>query len=283
MMVGSASVASAAIGQILYDSHGFEASANLAINYSASFNLIGQPVGAAAQDKWAGATAYATGSLNTSVPAAGVFAYIGPTAPNFQYALVQAPNVASGGYGYFAPNTNNPAGGGTAYTPAANEQIAITFSMNAYSFGAAGGAFFGLTAFSGVNEVASVGIDNSTGNLALPLTATTHNGGFTAQFDRFYGYELLLNYATQTWSIYTDPLTGPGAGTFTLRASGPFATTTTTFTDADLATYGLTANAFSGYAAYDDYKVQVVPEPASIGALGLAFGLLAARRRKTSK
>lgn len=280
--------ASFASATILFDSHGFEPNADPTINYVTNTGLFGQPPAALPQNRWDGSVFPAGAPVNNNYPLAGVFSYNLPTAGNLQYALLQSPNIAPGSFGYYFPKANQSVtdGGFGNYTPVSGQKIAITFSMNVYggyAAAAANSVFYGVTAFNQAGtEIASVGLNNFNGQLELSNGATITNGGFTGSFDTFYGYELLLDYDTQTWAVYTQPLSGPGAFVYTLRATGAFANASTSFSDADLAAFTLgTANG-SGYAAFDDYTVQtVVPEPASLTAGALAFGLLAARRRRS--
>jgi hypothetical protein len=278
---------------ILFDSHGFEPLTTAAspVNYnpnpqtaySPNVSLLGQPAAALPQNRWTGGV---QAGANSNVPLTAVYSYVSPSATNKQYVVLQAPDINPTAFGYFYPQTNTPVadGGFGTYSPPANQAVAITFSMSVSSnFGS--NAFFGVVAFNGAGTpVAQIGINNSTGGLALAPGATTVGGAYTSPFDTSVGYELLLDYGAQTYSVFTQPLTGnPVTQVYTLRATGSFANTSTDFSDADLATFALGATNANGYAVFDDYLVQTVtvPEPASLATGGLVIGLLLGRRRRS--
>lgn len=265
---------SSSFGFVLFDSYGFETSAG----YQANQFLQGQPGTATPTDRWVQSPNYAAGS-GTTVPYAAVYSYAAPTAPNFQYALVGDTNVPAQNANFFNPLTNvvNP------YTPAVNQAVAVTWSMQTLATGVANNPFFGISVYGSNGEVATAGIDASTGQI-VGSSALTTVSPFTAAADTFYNYELLLNYGTQSYSIYTAPV---GSTNYTLRATGSFANASVDFTDADIASFSANPGsglAYSGYAAFDYYKVETVavPEPTMIGLAGVVFGLLGARRRARS-
>jgi hypothetical protein len=254
---------------VLYDSGGFEAAAGFSTGPGGGGAFLAGQTGGTPSSQWVQAF---TGAGNA--PLAAVYPYPGAVAPNFQRVQVQDNTVPAANAGYFNPNL-----AGTPFTPAANQGIAITWTMRLNS-AAFANPFFGIVAFSGANEVAQFGINGSTG--ALVGNNGTTFPGFTAAINAFVDYELLLNYTTKVYSVYTSP---NGSGTYTLRGTGAFLTpTATNFTDADIASFGLgnATDPFSGSADFDSYKVETVavPEPATISVLTAAFGLLSVRRRK---
>ncbi|MGC4030176.1 MAG: hypothetical protein QM754_00300 [Tepidisphaeraceae bacterium] len=265
---------SSSFGYVLFDSYGFETSAG----YTANNYLQGQSTTAVPTDRWVQSPNYAAGA-GTAVPYAAVYAYASPAAPNYQYALVGDLNVPADNANFFNPGTNifNP------YTPAVNQAVAVTWTMQTLSSGVANNPFFGISVYSSAGEVATIGVNASTGGLVSSTPLTTVSA-FTAAADTTYNYELLLNYGTQTFSLYTAPA---GSSSYTLRSTGSFASAATDFTDADIASFSANPGAglaYSGYAVFDYYKVETVavPEPTMIGIAGAAFGLLGARRRTRS-
>ena len=97
-------------------------------------------------------------------------------------------------------------------------------------------------------------------------------GSVPVNVGQWYDYELVLNFATQTFSGYVDS---------TLIGSGSFDTSETTLQDVDLGFGGLPGmNTATGY--WDNLSITAVPEPSAfflcLGALpGLA--LLSRKRR----
>ena len=263
---------------------GFAASqASAATIYTTNFDAptFGAGVALAGQNGWVGAVN--AGSPGSNVPNAGTFTYAPATNP--QYALLTVINNAPASSGFY-----NPTHAAYNYTGSGDSAVAITFSMNVlsgYSLAAATDEFFGVSAFgapTGSGELASLGLNNRTGQYVLPVGATVVNsspfGLGAAGLGTYRGYELLLDFATQKWSIYSQ-LT-PGVSAYTLDAYGSFANASTTFTDADLAAFNLSTGASNGYAQFDDYTVQtLVPEPTSLAVAGLASGLLLGRRRRS--
>ena len=266
MIVGVASAMSQAT--VLYDSGGFETSAGFATGPGGlGASLAGQTGGTPAS------TWVQSFSGSGNAPLAAIYPYSGASSPNFQKVQVQDATVPSANAGFW-----NPVLASTPYTPAASEGIAITWTMSRLS--GLNNPFFGIVAYSGADEIAQFGINGSTGGLVGSDNVTFP--GFNAAIGTYVDYELLLNFTTKTYSVYTSP---NGLGSYTLRGGGAFVTlTATSFTDADIASFSLAGtDPFSGAADFDYYKVETltIPEPATVGVLTAAFGLLTVRRRKS--
>ena len=270
MAAGLLVSASTSFGFVLYDSLGFETSGG----YQTRQFLTGQPQTAAATDRWVQSTRGATG---TNTRYATVETYPASSPPNVQYVTVGASNVPAENANFFNPLTNviNP------FTPGMNQGVAITWTMATLSSNLANNPFFGMTTYGNGNLVAVAGVDASTGELIGGENVIVVKP-FTITADTVYSYELLLNYDTQTYSIFTA-LAG---GSFTLNMVGSFENAATEFTDAAITAFSLQGEDgadYSGYAEFDYYRVEtvVVPEPASLGIAVVAFGLLVKRRRQT--
>lgn len=281
-MLRSTILKSAVIGLGLV---GIASQASAATIYTTSFDApaFGPGVALSGQNGWVGFTN--AGIAGSNVPLAGTFSYT-PVPTNPQYALLTVINNATNSSGFY-----NPTHPSYTYTGANDKAVAVTFSMNVlagYSAAAATDEFFGISAFgapTGTGEIASLGINNRTGAYVLPAGATVINAspsGLGAPgLGTYRGYELLMNFATQTWSIYSQVVPNP-ALPYTLDAFGTFVNPTNKFTDADLAAFNLGSGASNGYAQFDDYTVQtLVPEPTSLAVAGVASGLLLARRRRS--
>lgn len=277
--------ASQASAVVLFDSHGFEQSAG----YNAGLSLAGQPASAPATERWDGVNT--AGAPGGSAPIAGVLAY-NPVNPALgQYALVQVTNNAAGSSGFFYPNHNLPtaSGGAGPFVPGAGTDkiVAITFNMDVLSAAsgstAANDEFFGVVAYGSAGQIMQLGLNHRTGTYDLPVDATvirnSPSGLGAGSLDNFHGYELLLNYQTNTWQIYSQLVSG--VSPFVLDAFGPFQSAATDFTDADLVAYNLGTGSSNGNAIFDDYLVQtLVPEPTSIAVGVMATGVLLGRRRR---
>ncbi|MDB5325194.1 MAG: hypothetical protein JWM57_763 [Phycisphaerales bacterium] len=253
---------------VLYDSGGFETSAGFVTGPGGAGAFLAGQTGGTPASTWIQSFAGAG-----NAPLAAIYPYAGGISPNFQRVQVQDNTVPAANGGFFNPNLAS-----TPYTPGLNQGIAITWTMRLNS--GLNNPFYGIVAYSGADEVAQFGVNGSSGALVGSSGATF--AGFTAAVNAFVDYELLLNYTTKTYSVYTSP---NGAGTYTLRGGGLFVTpTATAFTDADIASFSLAGtDPFSGSADFDFYKVETVtiPEPATISVLTAAFGLLTVRRRKS--
>ncbi|HEX8323500.1 MAG TPA: hypothetical protein VF595_06250 [Tepidisphaeraceae bacterium] len=265
--------ASSAQAIVLYDSFGFESSAGYEPNKFLDF----QPASAPVADQWVASPTFPTGAVDSAatVPLAGVYEYPVLSAENRQYVGVVNNDVPANNANFYNPQTNqvNP------FTPAPTEGVVIGWSMNTSSSDLANNPFFGIVAFGSNGVIAQAGINASTGELLGSGLFTTVSP-FTAAPDTFYNYELLLDYTTQTYSIFAAPT---DAEELTLRATGLFANLSTDFTDADIASFSVQPQSglpYSGFAQFDFYFVETVtiPEPASLCLAIGACGLLGARR-----
>lgn len=266
------STVSFAQSDVLFDSNGFEAP-----DYSPLTFLDQNPV--ASSSKIWGAIAPEGVTPAVNAPYAAVNPYSPGTLPNFQRVELVASNATPNSRVAYYPfeTFDNP------YTAVNSDDVAITFSMNHVIVGA-GNGFFGIEAYNAAGLIiAAVGINGTTGNL---VGAATIVSPFTAAFNTVYNYELLLDYDTQSYSIYTTDAGDPN--TFVLRGGGAFANSSTTFSDADISSFSIPfatnpfasdLPAYTGGVLIDDYVVQtIVPEPASLGLAALALGLLVRRR-----
>jgi hypothetical protein len=129
------------------------------------------------------------------------------------------------------------------------------------------GPFMGVEAYAqpggGTTLLGSLGIDATTGEVLYQATGTGFfiAPGPTVAFGKWNSFEILLDYATKTYSTFLNNTLLVGGIGF---VDGPFST----FSDADIS--GVTAAAGSegvaGTAYYDNVLIteNVVPEPTSV-------------------
>lgn len=168
--------------------------------------------------------------------------------------------------------------------------VQVGWSMSYLPTSVAGldfGPFFGVEIFDASmgtpKQIGSFGVDASTGELlvgildggvptlATLLDGTTVAAGATA----FNDYQISVDYDAQTYSI---SLNG------SVLETNPFLDpTATAFTDAPISTRFVSFNGDqslnAGTAYFDNYSINVVPEPTMIAGLAL-FSLGMVRRRK---
>jgi hypothetical protein len=163
------------------------------------------------------------------------------------------------------------------YTPAAGEIIRVNSDIRrgssvetAKNFG----YFLDVYDNTAGSRIGRVGIANSSGSLVG--IATTKNASGTVgsyiyqsgmQWDTWYGFQMDLNFGSQTFNLSID-------GTV-VGSDLPFLIAATDFGDADLQ-LSYTAGATDvGY--FDNYKVEAIPEPAAISIMLLGLAGLGGR------
>ena len=142
------------------------------------------------------------------------------------------------------------------------------------------GPLFGIESYGALDgslRLGGLGVDATTGEILYESAAT---GLTTTASDQtvdqgWHSYQLVFNYATQTYSAAVD-----GA----VVASGiPFVSSQISeFTDADISALGEPGgNNPTATAFFDDYKVSTnaVPEPASMALIGMTILGIVTRKR----
>jgi hypothetical protein len=209
----------------------------------------------------------------------------GGTAP----AVVQSTVTRSGGQA--VQFTRTATGGDTWYgvnkemTPTApNQVVRISWDMNVtQTQGDEFGPFFGVDAYDGFGglpkRVGLLGVDASTGEvLILGAGPTDEEELFVAPgeivpFGQWNRYALELDYATRTYRGYVNGVL-VGGDDFIDDEDGIVG-----FTDAPIGSLQAGAADVPGVAYFDNYTIEVVPEPTTVAIFGLAsLGLLARRR-----
>ncbi len=170
-------------------------------------------------------------------------------------------------------------------TPAApNPTVEISWEMSVPLTGATTtfGPFFGVeadsTAVTG-HRLGGAGIDASTGELLFetPNSFETTNGLGTGYIPGpgFHKYTLDFNFSNQAYAVSVDGI---------VRASNLlFLNSATTFEDASLAELQAAPSGqdtAAGTAYFDNYTISLVPEPGSIGLLGVVCAAFCLRRRR---
>ena len=205
-------------------------------------------------------------------------------------AVVQSATVQSGSQ---AVRYDRPASaaGDTRYgvlrplTPTAPlTLLRVSWDMNVTQTNAPNvnfGPFFGVEGYDAFNNVpklvGSLGVDASTGEV---LIQESGSGAFivtgdVVPFGQWNHFTLEMNYATRTYQAYVN---GTAAGD-----PEPFVDPgITAFTDAPISTLAAEGGAglsAPGTAFYDNYTIEIVPEPATVAIIGLAsLGMLRRRR-----
>jgi len=172
------------------------------------------------------------------------------------------------------------------YTPSSGELVKINASIArtaGTSFGYSIDVYNTLTA-----RTTRFGLTMSAG--AIRPYVTSRFNGTTLQFDAasavtnvlvgpavsastFVDFEAVLNYSTKKLDLKVNGTSVTGGSTI------PFADlTASNISDADFQVSTATGATDTGYL--DNYRVEVVPEPASMTALALGVAALARKRRK---
>lgn len=166
--------------------------------------------------------------------------------------------------GYNANNTNNKILVGKVWFYVASGTSASTQ-----------GPFLGLDAYdASLANVARIQANafNRSVSLAPGASFTVSSAANAWNFNTWNSLELVMNFNTRTVSGF---LNGASLGS-------PIAMTHTLTEVADIDLWGTrTVGMQSNGMFFDDYTVEAVPEPATLGALGL-IAALAARRRKSA-
>ena len=209
----------------------------------------------------------------------------GGTAP----AVIQSTVTQSGGQ---AVQFSRPVNGSDTWygvneemTPTAPNQIVrISWDMNVtQTAGDDFGPFFGVDAYDGFGafpkRVGLLGVDASTGEVLLLSAGPTDAEeifvvpGDVVPFGQWNRYALELDYATRTYRGYVNGVL-VGGDDFIDEEDGIAG-----FTDAPIAALQAGDVNVPGVAYFDNYRIEVVPEPTTAAIFGLAaLGLLARRR-----
>jgi hypothetical protein len=155
----------------------------------------------------------------------------------------------------------------TGFPSPLTDPISIQWDMNVLPSGVPSGSFgpfFGVESYAdvaGLSFLGSLGVDAGTGDLLYldPVNGFTETG-VTVPFATWHNYELLLDFASDSYSIFFD-------GALQLSGIG-FTTPSDTFSDAPIATVGAAADAISqaaiGSAFFDNYVITSIPEPSAV-------------------
>ena len=152
----------------------------------------------------------------------------------------------------------------------------VWFYMASGSTAATQGPFLGLDAYdSSLANVARIRANafDRTVQLAPGAIYSVSTTANAWNFNTWNSLELVMNFNTRTVS---GLLNGVSLG-------GPVAMTHTLTEVADIDLFGTRTTGMSSNGLFlDDYTVEAVPEPATLGALGLVAALAARRRRKSA-
>jgi hypothetical protein len=144
------------------------------------------------------------------------------------------------------------------------------------------GPFFGVEgydAFTDIKLIGSLGVDSTTGDVLIQQTGTGAFVETTADvaFGQWNRFVLEMDYGTDTYTAYVN---GVAVGSQPFVDDGVVA-----FTDAPLAALAAGGSpadlAAAGTAFYDNYTIEIVPEPSTVAIIGLA-SLAVLRRRRTA-
>ena len=103
------------------------------------------------------------------------------------------------------------------------------------------------------------------------------DSGTTVSLDEYHSFALSLNYLTSTYNIQVD-------GVLINPAPIDFAEPATTYSNTDLlAINPVAGQTDSAFAYYDNYSVIAIPEPASLGVVGLVGIACTLRRRRSAR
>jgi hypothetical protein len=261
-------------GAAIIDTGGFEAAAG----YSTTFN--------------------GTGQLEGQVPATFNGTWLRTLGPGLSTATVQSAVVASGQQAVQvdkAPNSDDrwaiPVSG---YPSIGETRVCISWDMLVR--GPAGdvqsdefGPLFGVEAYD--DDAASIGllgslfVDATTGEVLLQDQDTGFLSAVgSASFNTWYNYDLVLDYASKTYSVYqNNVLLGSAGFVDENNVAGGLGQ----FTDADIAAIAGAGNAASqaliGTAFIDNFAVHegaiCIPEPAAFAMCLLGLTALPRRRQ----
>jgi hypothetical protein len=169
----------------------------------------------------------------------------------------------------------------TGFPASPTDLISIQWDMNVLPSGVPSGSFgpfFGVEAYSdvaGLTFLGSLGVDTATGEILYlhPVNGFTAVPAVTVPFASWHMYELLLDFGSDTYSIYFDgALQVSGIG-FT---DGP----SNSFSDAPIATVGAAGDAISqaaiGSGFFDNYVITAIPEPSAVLFGGLVCTVIGA-------
>jgi hypothetical protein len=274
----------------LFDSQGFESSAGYTVP-SYLYNEPGTPGASGPGIGQFAGTSYAN-------PYAAVYTYTSIFGGNTNASNLDVVNIHDSadtnstgtinpGYYYPLLNSVTPGNGGV------QSQVSVAFQLARGSTNV-GDPFFGVVAYGALssqeallNPVGELGIDGTTGTIVGANSLTAAGATFVATADTFYDFDLLLDYPSQTYSLYEA---STSATSYTLLGTGVFITpNTTTFTTAalatsPLATVGGVTVPVTGDGYFDNFSISTVPEPTTAGIVmgGLAMSSLVRRRRNAS-
>ena len=165
------------------------------------------------------------------------------------------------------------------------DTIRVSWDMNVTQTqgnGVTFGPFFGVEgydAFTDIKLIGSLGVDSTTGDVLIQQTGTGAFVETTADvaFGQWNRFVLEMDYGTDTYTAYVN---GVAVGSQPFVDDGVVA-----FTDAPLAALAAGGSpadlAAAGTAFYDNYTIEIVPEPSTVAIIGLA-SLAVLRRRRTA-
>jgi hypothetical protein len=144
------------------------------------------------------------------------------------------------------------------------------------------GPFFGVEGYDSFNNdpklIGSLGVDATTGDILYQdpqgFFAET---GTKAPFGQWNHYMLEMDFNTHNYNVYYN---GTKLATSTFIDPGIVG-----FTDAPLAALAATLESIStatGTAYYDNYRIDIVPEPTALGVIGLGSLALLRRRKRVA-
>jgi hypothetical protein len=209
-------------------------------------------------------------------------------------AVVQG-TVTNGGTQAIQYTRPASAAGDTRYgvlrplTPTAPLQLLrVNWSMNVQQTQAPNvdfGPFFGVEGYEAFGDsiklVGSLGVDASTGDVLIQETGSGAfiETGLVLPFNQWNNFTLEMNYVTHTYQAFVngapvgdaEPFVDPGIVAF---SDAPIST---------LAASGGAGLSAPGTAYFDNYSIEIVPEPATAAIIGVASLALLRRRRTVSR